>query len=57
MYIYIYVYICIHIYIYTPPITFGVSFNINLKSQSHESLSNMTWQKRENVDGDLRMKK
>ena len=28
------------------PIAFGVSFNLNLQSQSHWSLFNGTWQKR-----------
>jgi len=30
------------------PIAFGVSFNLNLQSQSHSSLLNETWQKRPN---------
>ena len=33
-------------YIYIQPIAFGVSFNLNLQSQSHWSLFNGTWQKR-----------
>jgi len=28
------------------PIAFGVSFNLNLQSQSHSSLLDGTWQKR-----------
>jgi len=44
-YSYMYNYIYINIYIHTPnvqPIAFGVSFNLNLKSQSHWSLFNRT---------------
>jgi len=37
---------CIQIHIYVQPIAFGVSFKLNLQSQSPWSLFNGTWQKR-----------
>ena len=34
------------LYMYVQHIAFGVSFNLNLQSQSHWSFFNRTWQKR-----------
>jgi len=41
----IHINVCIHL-LFVQPISFGVSFDLNLQSQSHWSLSNTTWQKR-----------
>jgi len=44
--IYVYIYTYISGYIYIQPIAFGVSFKLNLQSQSPWSLFNGTWEKR-----------